>query len=207
MNDFSQFIENPVATLILLVTVATSIMAWNDPTLIARFILNPFRVIKHKEYYRTLSSGLIHADGMHLFFNMYSFYIFAFILEQIMGHITFALFYVLSLIMSHISVIAKNQNNPAYNALGASGAVSGMVLAFVMWNPSLNLYLMFIPVPIPGWLFGVLYMAYSQYAAKKGNDNIGHEAHLWGALSGVILAPIMSPAIREGFLEWIGNLI
>lgn len=207
MNDFSQFIENPVATLILLVTVATSIMAWNDPTLIARFILNPFRIVKYKEYYRTLSSGLIHADGMHLFFNMYSFYIFAFILEQIMGHITFALFYVLSLIMSHIYVIAKHQNNSAYNALGASGAVSGLVLAFIMWNPSLNLYLMFIPVPIPGWLFGVLYMAYSQYSAKKGNDNIGHEAHLWGALSGVILAPIMSPAIREGFLEWIGNLI
>lgn len=207
MNDFGQFIENPVATVILLATVATSLMAWNDPTIIARFILNPFRVVKYKEYYRTLSSGFIHADGMHLFFNMYSFYIFAFILEQIMGHFTFALFYVMSLIMSHISVIAKHQDNPAYNALGASGAVSGLVLAFIMCNPSWNLYLMFIPVPIPGWLFGILYMAYSQYSAKKGNDNIGHEAHLWGALSGVILAPIMSEPIREGFLRWIGNFI
>lgn len=205
MNDFGQFIENPVATVILAVTVVTSIMAWNDPVLIARFILNPFKIVKNKEYYRTITSGLIHADGMHLFFNMYSFYMFAFILEHIMGHFTFALFYVMSLIMSHISVIAKNANNPAYNALGASGAVSGVLLACIMWYPNMPLNLILLPkVPFPGWVFGLLYMAYSQYASRKGNDNIGHEAHLWGALSGVILAPIMSPEIREGFLNWIG---
>ena len=207
MNDFSQFINNPVATVILLATIATSLMAWNDPILMARFLLNPFKIVRSKEYYRTLSSGMIHADGMHLFFNMYSFYMFAFILEQIMGHVIFAIFYVLSMIMSHIYVIAKHQNNPAYNALGASGAVSGLVLAFIMWNPSWNLRFIFLPVEIPGWLFGILYMAYSQYAAKKGNDNIGHDAHLWGALSGVILAPILSQEIRNGFLSWITNLI
>lgn len=208
MNDFSQFLESPVATVIFLITIITSIKAFEDPILRSNFILNPFDVMHNRKYSRLVTHGLIHADGMHLGMNMLTFYFFAFYLESIMGHWQFAVFYFLTMIISSIPAVLKYRDMPAYNSLGASGATSAVVLAMIMWYPSMELRLYF-AIPIPGWLFAIAYIGYSYYAERnrRENDNIAHDAHLWGAVSGAVLGVIMSENIRNGFLTWISQLM
>lgn len=179
---------------IFIITLITSIRAFNDPVLIANFIFNPFRVVRNKEYQRLLTHGLIHADIAHLAFNMITFYFFAFSLEYTIGHLKFALLYIGSLVLSSLTTLQKHKDNPAYNALGASGAISAVLLSSVLFDPGMQL-LMFGFLPIPGWLFAILYIGYSQYASRNSNDNIGHEAHLWGALSGIALTFLLEPKV------------
>ncbi len=198
--------SSPVTLLILLITVVTSIRAWNDVSLFNRFILYPYQMARDKSWYRTITSGLIHGDTWHLAFNMISFYSFSagmYGLERVMGSPQLLVFYLVSLILSDLTTVLRHKDNPAYRALGASGAVSAVVLASIMNNPDSKLIMLMFPVPIPGWLFGILYIAYSQYASKNAKDNIGHEAHLWGAIVGLVLAWIMSPQIRENFMAFL----
>lgn len=197
-----QFLSSPVASFIFLITIVTSYMAFNDPKLMSRFILNPYRVVHDKKYETLVTGGLIHADWMHLFMNMISYYYFAFILEQVMGHAQFAFFYVLTLVASHIPTVATYRDAPQYNSLGASGAVSGIVMAIVIWRPDLRLLFMGF-LPLTGWMFALLYIGYSYYAASQRRDNINHSAHLWGALAGIVFALILSDNIRGGFMNWL----
>ena len=198
--------HSPVTLLILLITVVTSIRAWNDLSLFNRFILYPYQMAKDKSWYRMITSGLIHGDTWHLAFNMIALYSFSsgsYGLESVLGSIQFLLFYVVSLVLSDLSTVVRHKDNPAYRALGASGAVSAVVMAMILNNPSGEIIMLFLPIPIPGWLFGILFVAYSHYASRNSKDNIGHEAHLWGAIVGLVLAWIMSPVIREHFLHFL----
>ncbi|MEM6633176.1 MAG: rhomboid family intramembrane serine protease [Bacteroidota bacterium] len=193
----------PVAATIFVITLITSFRAFNDSVLRANFMFNPYRIARNKEYNRFLTHGLIHADTMHLAFNMLTYYFFAFYFEQFIGHWQFAVFYLAALILSSATSYVKHKDNPSYNALGASGAVSAVVLGIIMFRPDLEL-LLFFAIPMPGWLFAILYIGYSQYASRKANDNIGHEAHLWGALAGIVLTLIIRPDVTEnikGFLQ------
>jgi len=208
MEDFAQFLESPVATVIFLITIITSIKAFNDPILRSNFILNPFDVMHNKKYTRMITHGLIHADITHLAMNMITFYFFAFYLERIMGHWQFAVFYFLTMIIAAVPGTLRYRDMPAYNSLGASGATSAVVLAMVTWMPSMELRIFF-AIPMTGWLFAILYIGYSYYAERnrRDGDNIAHDAHLWGAVSGVVLGLIMSETIRNGFLGWLGQFM
>lgn len=198
--------SSPATLLILLITVVTSVRAWKDTRLFNQFILYPYQMARDKSWHRTITSGLIHADMWHLAFNMISLYSFATGyggLEKTMGSLSFLVFYVATLIISDLTTVVRHKDNPAYRALGASGAVSAVILASVMNHPDGKLMMLMFPFPMPAWLFGILFIGYSHYASRNAKDNIGHEAHLWGAIAGVVLGWIMSSEIRENFLTFL----
>jgi len=191
--------DTPVASIIFIFTLITSIYAFNDATLYGKFMLHPYTVSKGKKLYTFITSGLIHADWTHLFFNMFTFYFFAFKLERLIGHWQFGLLYFLSLILSDIPTVIKHKDHFWYNSLGASGAISAVLFSYIMFDPMSLIGVMFIPMP--AILFAILYLAYSWYMSKNAKDNIGHDSHFFGALTGLIFTVIFVPGIIQDFIE------
>jgi membrane associated rhomboid family serine protease len=136
---------------------------------------------------------------MHLFFNMLSYYFFAFDLERALGHWQFGLLYVFSLILSDLPTVYKHKNDDWYHCLGASGAVSGVIFSFILFNPVGLMMIMPFPFPIYSIVFGVIYLVYCNYASKYGQDNVNHDAHLFGALSGLLITIALNPHIVNSF--------
>jgi len=198
----------PVATVIMGVTILTSFLVMNSrQDLYRALILHPYSLVREKTWYTLITSGLIHGDIGHLLFNMFTFFFFAFPLERFMGSGRFAVLYVVSLVLSDISTIVKHRNNKDYYCLGASGAVSAVVFSCIIYAPHASIFIMLIPIPIPAPLFGVLYLFYCYYAARKGRGHINHDAHMWGALSGLILTALLDPAAYAGFFEYLKGLL
>jgi len=195
------FTAAPVACIIFAVTIAISLFAFYNDDLYTRFILQPYSVSKGKYLYTLITSGFIHADWMHLLFNMMTFYFFAFQLEVTIGHWQFGLLYGLSLILSDIPTVVKHKNDFWYRSLGASGAISAVVFSAILFRPLDGMSLMFLPISIPAVLFGVLYLVYCSYASKKGIGNINHDAHFFGALSGVLITIILIPNVVPFFFH------
>ena len=189
--------QTPVATTIFLITIITSIRAFYDPALRYQLTLRPYNFIKDKQYYTILTSGIVHGDWMHLIFNMFSFYFFAFGLEEdmvaysgLIGHLYFTFLYIACLALADIPGIIKHKNNPAYGSLGASGAIAGIIFAMIIFQPDLPIRTGIFPIPIKAPLFGILYLIGSAVAARQGNDNIDHSAHFWGAMWGLIITSL-----------------
>ena len=136
----------------------------------------------------------------HLFVNMFSFYCFAFLLERLMGHWQFLALYAASLVLSDISTVIRNRNNPDYFCVGASGAVTAVVFSFIVYAPKATL-LIFGVVPMPAWLFGIVFVAYSYYCARYRQTRVNHAAHLWGVVSGLALTLILAPAAYRIFFR------
>ncbi|MCZ4243290.1 rhomboid family intramembrane serine protease [Pedobacter punctiformis] len=189
----------PVATLIFVFTVVTSLYAFYDHSLYGKFMLHPYSVSKGHRIYSVITSGLIHKDWMHLFFNMFTFAAFAFTLEQLMGSWRFGLLYFLGLILSDLPTIFKHRDDFHYNSLGASGAISAVLFSFILYNPMSKIYIMFIPIGIPAVVFGVIYLVYCAYASRNSRDSINHDAHFFGALTGLIFTIVFVPGILQNF--------
>jgi membrane associated rhomboid family serine protease len=164
-------------------------------------------VREKNEYYRLATYGLVHANLMHLAFNMIALFSFGSAMERFydaaLGNFGFVFFYVLGLIVSILPTYLKNRNNPDYRSLGASGAVSAVLFAFILLQPWSQIYVYF--VKVPAIVFAVLYIAYSVYADKYGKDNVNHSAHLWGAAYGVIFTIAMEPPVLPHFLQALSN--
>ena len=187
-----------IVTLILIgLTVAVSLAAFNDARLKQKLILWPPAVRRHREYWRLLSYGLIHADGMHLFFNMFTLFFFGrqmeIYLTMKMGILGLPLLYVGGLVASILPSYVKHQNDPNYYSLGASGAVAAVLFAGVLLQPGATIYVFFIPMP--ALVFGIAYIAYSWYMDRQANDNINHSAHLWGAGFGLMFMALLEPTL------------
>jgi membrane associated rhomboid family serine protease len=195
------FTVAPVACIIFAITIAISLFAFYNDNLYTRLILQPYNVSRGKYVYTLITSGFIHADWMHLLFNMMTFYFFAFQLEATIGHWQFGLLYGASLILSDLPSVVKHKNDFWYRSLGASGAISGVVFSAILFNPLGKMMLMFLPIPIPAVLFGGLYLIYCTYASKKGIGNINHDAHFFGALSGILITIILIPQIVPYFFH------
>ena len=175
-----------------------------------KMMFNAYLINNHKEWWRIFSSGLIHADWMHLAFNMYSLYIFGRATEEgysavfeNKGILFFILLYLGGLAMSTIYSYEKHKNDMYYNALGASGAVSAVVFAFIVLAPTAKLGFLFIPVPIPAYLFGLIFLGIEYYLGKRNNDNVGHDAHFWGAVFGAVFTIILKPSLFSDFIQQI----
>jgi len=190
----------PVASIIFVFTLVTSLYAFYDQSLYGKFMLHPYSVSKGNKVFTLITSGLIHADWMHLFFNMFTFYAFAFTLEQMMGSWQFGLMYFLALILSDLPTVFKHKDDFHYNSLGASGAISAVLFSYILFNPLSKIYIMFIPIGIPAVAFGGLYLIYCVYASKNSRDNINHDAHFFGALTGLIFTVIFVPGIVQHFI-------
>jgi len=201
--EIKDFLAAPVASLIFLATIATSLLAMNNARLMEDLILVPYRAVRDKKYKTLITSGLIHADFFHLGFNMLAFYSFAFFLEKyLLGHWQFAVVYIGSLLLSGMMTLQRYKDIPSYRCLGASGAVSGIILSLILFKPTVSL-LFFGIIPMPGWFFALAYLGYSYWAAKNSQDNIAHDAHLYGALSGIGLTLIVRPEVATSLRGWL----
>lgn len=202
MEDIIKY--TPVSSLIFVFTILTSLYAfYGDSGVFRSLMLHPYSIYRKKRRYTIITSGFIHADFNHLIFNMLSYFFFAFSLEKIVGHWQFALIYILGIILSDISSIIKNKNNVGYYSLGASGAISAVLFSYILFDPMSKIYLFFIPIGIPAYLFAILYLIYCAYAAKNQSDNINHEAHFWGAVTGWVVTIILYPHVFGYFLNSI----
>lgn len=190
----------PVASLIFVFTIITSLYGFYDNSLYGKFMLHPYSVSKGKNVYTLITSGLIHADWMHLAFNMFTFHAFAFTLESMMGSWRFGLLYFVCLVLSDIPTVFKYKDSFNYNSLGASGAISGVLFSFILFNPTAGIGILFIPFNIPAYIFGFLYLIYCAYASKNSRDGINHDAHFYGALTGLIFTIIFVPGIIQNFI-------
>jgi membrane associated rhomboid family serine protease len=193
------------------ITIAASFLAWNQTELFGKLMMNPYAISHKKQYYRFLTSGLIHQDHMHLLLNMFSFYFFGLAIERVfrevygdLGGAYYVLLYVIAIVVSDIPTYFKNRNNPRYNSLGASGAVSAVIFAFIIFQPLQEICL-YIALCMPGFIMGTLYIAFSYYQGRKANDNINHDAHLYGALFGLVFCIITYPASIPQFYDQIRN--
>ncbi len=196
---------------IVLITCGVSFMAFRDHNFFDRLKFNA-HAVKHypNQWYRIFSYGLVHADFVHLAINMfvlYSFgdavlYLFNIVFE---GHavLYYALLYIGGLAFSTLFDLRKYGDSPSYNAVGASGAVSAVIFASILIYPMGKISLLFIPIGIPSFIFGALYLIYSAYMGKKNIDNIGHNAHFWGAIYGMVLPIALKPALFGNFIDQI----
>jgi len=200
----------PVASAIFAITLATSIWAFYSDNIYENMILNAQEVAHGRRVYTLITSGFIHADIMHLLFNLLSYYFFAFTLEagipqvgfQGLGHWQFGLLYFVSLILSDLPTVYKHRNDGWYNCLGASGAVSAVIFSFILFLPMGRMGMMLIPgIDLPAFVFGILYLIYCNYASRKGVGNINHDAHFFGALSGLLITVILNPHVVHSFIE------
>lgn len=196
-----------VTLAITAITVVVSLMAFNNRALIDRLILWPPAIDRHKQYERLVTYGLIHADGMHLLFNMLTFFSFGTLVEVFftrqVGWAAYALFYLSAIVFSILPTYLKHRGDPSYRSLGASGAVSAVLFAHILLNPSTKV-LLFFAIPVPAVLFAVLYVGYSVYMDLRGGDNVNHSAHLWGAGYGVMVMLLIEPRLMGHFLRQIG---
>ncbi|MBA1145609.1 rhomboid family intramembrane serine protease [Ectothiorhodospiraceae bacterium WFHF3C12] len=191
------------ATLALIaVTVAVSVAAWQKPRLLDALIYWP-PAVGRGEYWRLLTHGFIHADGAHLVFNMITFFFFGRVMERVLvphiGVAGFVLFYLAGLVLAMLPTHLRQRGNPNYRGLGASGAVSAVLFAFILLQPWAML-LVFV-IPVPAIVFAAAYVGYSIWAEKQARDNINHGAHLWGAAWGVLFMLGLEPALLQHFFR------
>lgn len=185
-----------IGIILIGLNVLISAAAFRDPALFEKLL---FRIgdLKNGQWYRLLSSGFVHVDWTHLFFNLFSFFIFAGRLEEVLGTMGFLGLYFGSLLGGNFLAWFFHRDNDEYRAVGASGAVSGVVFSYVVLFPEHQLSLMLLPFFFPAWIYGLLFIVYSIYGIGKQNDNIGHEAHLGGAVSGLFLTLFLVPQVMD----------
>lgn len=196
----------PVASAIFAITLILSILAFYNDDLYDKFILQPYQVAKGRRAYTLLTSGLIHRDWEHLFFNLMSYFFFAFKLETIIGHWQFGLLYTISLVLSDMPTVIKHKKDYWYRSLGASGAISAVVFSFILFFPFSRIGILFIPVSIPAILFGALYLIYCVYASRRAVDSINHDAHFYGAICGILITISLNPWIVAAFYHRVAAL-
>jgi membrane associated rhomboid family serine protease len=189
--------------IIIALTCVISYTAFNNQKLMADWILLPYLTLKDKQYYRFITYGFLHADFMHLLFNMMTLYFFGSLIESFynskMGMFGYAAFYLGGIIVSVLPGAMQHSKDPKYATLGASGAVSAVLFAFILFKPWTTLLIFF--VPCPAIIYAVLYVAYSIWQDKKGGDNVNHSAHLWGAAYGVAATVIVQPSLISNFIN------
>jgi membrane associated rhomboid family serine protease len=191
-------------TIIIAIMVASSLLALNNKKFYNAWIFNPSRIESHKEYYRFITSGFIHANYIHLFVNLFTLFFFGRFLEIHMGQWHLLAMLLLGIIISDFPSYAKHRNDPGYRSLGASGGVSSVVFAYIILSPVSTIYLFFLPVP--AFIFGGLFLMYSYYQSQgESGDNVNHTAHFYGSVVGIVYTMIENPFSIINFFEELIN--
>lgn len=199
-----------ITVILIIVTVISSFYGFNNLSFIERWMFIPYKIKNRKQWDRFVLSGFIHKDYIHLLFNMFTFYFFGRVVEQFLmykygttvGGVVFVLFYLLGIIISDIPTYLKNQDNSYYRALGASGGTAATVFASIIIMPLADICLFGI-FCLPGFILGASFLIYSYAKGKQDNDGINHDAHLYGALFGIIFILILSPSSALNFMDQI----
>ncbi len=182
------------APLIMALTIGLSLFGlFRSPRIIDLCLFRPYYFLRKKQYDTMILSGFVHADVGHLLFNMFTFYFFAFTMERYIGTLSFLFLYFFGLVVSHTCTWYKHRNDAGYASLGASGAISAVLFAYIVYFPTTTLIIFPIPVPIPAFLFAIGYVGYSYWASMQNSGRINHDAHLCGAISGLIFVAATDP--------------
>lgn len=202
-----------ITVILIIIISAISIWAFQKPEMQHKLLFQPYRVKHYNEWYRFLSSAFVHGSWMHLIFNMFTFYFFGEAVERYvlkplfgstMGGVYFVLLFVVGVVIAHLSTYQKYKDAAYYRSLGASGGVSSVVFCSIMFYPVNDLCLYGI-LCIPGFILGPLYLMYSYYQGKRGADNINHEAHLYGALFGILFSIVVDPSVIGRFVDQVSQ--
>lgn len=178
----------------MILTIGISLMGlFRSPRIIDMCLFRPYHFLRRGQYDTMILSGFVHADVGHLLFNMFTFYFFAFPMERFIGTIPFFILYFFGLVISHTCTWYKQRNNPGYASLGASGAISAVLFAYIVYFPTRSLFIFPIPIPIPAFLFAIGFVGYSYWASIQARGRINHDAHLCGAISGLIFVAMTDP--------------
>jgi len=195
-----------IALVIFVATLVASLAGlYAKPQLVESSLFRPYWFLRRRQYATVVTSGFVHADLPHLIFNMVTFWFFAFPLEKQIGPVRFAVLYLLGLVVSDLGTYFKHRNDPQYASLGASGAISAVLFAAIVYFPWMKLFIIPIPLPIPAPLFAVGYVAYSWYSARQARGRINHDAHLGGAVFGLLFVLLTDPAAFGQLLRWLGG--
>ena len=200
-----------ITLVIVIITILTSVAAFRRREFFNRFNLSPAHIVQQREYYRIFTHAFLHADYFHLGINMLVLYSFGSYIEQIFseleaagvifsGPFFYLLLYATSIALASISTIVRYRNDEGYNAVGASGAISAIVFTYIFFAPLEKIYF-YMVLPIPGILFGILYLVYSTYMSRRSSDNINHSAHFWGAVVGFVFPILLEPSLFMVFLK------
>ncbi|WP_026952824.1 rhomboid family intramembrane serine protease [Algoriphagus mannitolivorans] len=200
--------ELTLTTLIIGITAITSILGFSKPELLDRWMFTPYRIKHRNQWDRFILSGFIHKDYVHLLFNMFTFYFFGGVVEmflkyqfgQGLGGVVFVAFYLLGIIISDIPTYLKHKDNSYYRALGASGGTAATVFASIIIMPLADICLFGI-LCLPGFILGGLFLIYSYVKGKQDSDGINHDAHLYGAIFGIVFILILSPSSALQFIS------
>jgi membrane associated rhomboid family serine protease len=199
-----------ITMIILILTTVVSFVSFNNSRLMDALIFWPPAISMRRQYYRFLSCGFIHADLMHLAFNMFTLYFFGRGLELFyMGrlglqHYYFTLLYLSAIVVANIPSYIKQHDNYNYRSLGASGGVCAVLFAFILIDPWETLQLFF-SIDVPAIVYAVLFLAYTIYMSRRGGDNVNHDAHLWGAIYGIVFTIIARPSVVNTFLNELAH--
>lgn len=190
---------------LIAITVLVSMLCFNNAQLFDKLSLKPYRVVHANEWYRLITHGFVHADWMHLFVNMFTFWSFGQYIENAFqymgfGKWAFLLLYFGGMIVASVNDIIRYRNASWYTSIGASGAVAAVLFTAIFLNPW-DKILLFAAIPIPGIVFGLLYLAYCQYMARRGGDHINHNAHFYGAVFGFIFPILLEPRLFQVFIQ------
>ncbi|TVQ14274.1 MAG: rhomboid family intramembrane serine protease [Bacteroidetes bacterium] len=199
-----------ITFIVIFITVVTSYLAFNNRETFYNLKFNAYLIHHNRQYYRFFSYGLIHVDWMHLLINMFVLFSFGTAVESSFSmhfgakaNLFYVLLYIGGVGFSTLAAYLKHKDHDYYNAVGASGAVSAILFSAIIMRPDMSVMFIFLPIPIPSYIFGVLYLVYSAYMAKKANDNIGHDAHFWGAIFGLVFTILLNPLFVTQFFEYI----
>ncbi|RXG15461.1 rhomboid family protein [Leeuwenhoekiella aestuarii] len=187
---------NLITVVVIGINVLISMKGFNDYSFFEKYKFNT-GAVRRGEQIRILSSGFLHVSTSHLFFNMLTLYFFAPIVINLLGNWEFVIIYLGSLILGNLLSYYFHKDEYHYTAVGASGAVSGILYSAILLNPDMSLYMILIPVPIPAYIFGIGYLLYSIYGMRANNDNIGHDAHFGGAVGGYVITLLMAPILLQ----------
>ncbi|HEY1163615.1 MAG TPA: rhomboid family intramembrane serine protease [Chitinophaga sp.] len=179
---------------LIIINVVVTYRGLKDRDFFDKYAFQVDKIILHKEYKRLITSGFLHVNWMHLIFNMLSLYLFSDGVELYLGSTKFLVIYFASLVGGDLFSLLVHRRHGDYSSVGASGAVCGIIFASIALFPDMGVGFFFLPVYIPGWLYGLGYVLYSIYSIRSKKDNIGHESHLGGALVGLTAAVIMHPS-------------
>ncbi len=186
---------NMILIAIIIANILISYKGFNDISFFRKYEFH-IGSIRSGEHIRMLTSGFLHADMGHLFFNMFTLYMFAPVVSGYFGDTSFLLIYIGSLVFGSLLTLLMHKNDYGYRAIGASGAVTGIIYSAILIQPDMMLGLFYV-IPIPAYLFGIGYLLYSIYGMKAKNDNIGHTAHFGGAIGGYLITLIKEPSMIE----------
>lgn len=203
-DDLAVMVASPAATLLLVTMAAVSLIAlFKSPQWIERGVFRPYWVARNREWRTLVSSAFLHADLTHLFFNGFTFWAFGFGLERAIGTPKFLALYAVGLLVSDAVTWLRHNKEPGYRTLGASGAIGAVLFASIVYVPQASIFILPIPVPIPAPLFAVAYLGYSIWASKRGGGSVNHDAHIGGAISGIVFVLLVDPQAAAAAWRWV----